>query len=144
MMRALLIGKAPGAELGYTYVTEPPYEAVVIGSLSLGQLLRFREEAVLTALAQGQSVLLYTPGLPEAPKNRAMAAALASAQRELKNWGVLFTDGGRKRLVTAEEARAMVSRGQRPQAGAVLTPLAREIMEGYYSQPPATREDGWF
>lgn len=59
--------------MGYCYVTEPPYEAVVIGSLSLGQLLRFREERVLEALAQGKQVLLYTPGLPQVPRNRALA-----------------------------------------------------------------------
>lgn len=129
-MTALLIGKEPNADLGYDYVDGPPYDAVVIGSLELGQLLRFRNEAVLSALADGKNVYLYTPGLPEAPKNRALAGALASAQRELKNWGVLFTDGGRRRLITAEEARAMRQRGQRPGAGAVLTPLAREIMEG--------------
>ena len=40
MTRALLIGKEPAAELGYSYVTEPPYDAVVIGSLTLSQLLR--------------------------------------------------------------------------------------------------------
>ena len=55
---------------------------------------------------------------------------MAAAQRELKNWGVLFTDGGRKRLVTAEEARVLRSQGLRPGPGAVLTPLAKEIMEG--------------
>ena len=130
MTRALLIGREPGAELGYDYVTEPPYEAVVLGSLSLGQLLRFREERVLEALAQGKPVLLYTPGLPEVSKNRGLAGSLASAQRELKNWGVLFTDGGRKRLITAEEARALRSRGAHPGPGAVLTPLAKEILEG--------------
>ena len=53
-----------------SYVTEPPYDAVVIGSLTLSQLLRFREERVLSALAEGKPVYLYTPGLPEAPKNR--------------------------------------------------------------------------
>lgn len=130
MIRALLIGREPGTNLGYDYVAQPPYDAVVIGSLSLSQLLRFREERVLEALAQGKSVYLYTPGLPEVPKNRALAGSLASAQRELKNWGVLFTDGGRKRLVTAEEAKLLRSRGLRPGADAVLTPLAREIMEG--------------
>lgn len=130
MIRALLIGREPGTNLGYDYVSEPPYDAVVIGSLSLSQLLRFREDRVLEALAQGKSVYLYTPGLPEVPKNRALAGSLASAQRELKNWGVLFTDGGRKRLVTAEEAKLLRSRGLRPGADAVLTPLAREIMEG--------------
>ena len=129
-MKALLIGKEPAAPLGYDYVSEPPYEAVVIGSLPLNRLLRFREEAVLSALAEGKSVYLYTPGLPAVPKNRALAGSLAAAQRELKNWGVLFTDGGRRRLITAEEARALRARGQTPGPQAVLTPLAREIMEG--------------
>ena len=129
MMRALLIGKAPGAELGYEYVSEEPFDAVMIGSLTLSQLLRFREEQVLEALAQGKSVYLYTPGLPEAAKNRALAGSLTAAQRELKNWGVLFTDGGRKRLVTAEEARILRSTGRSVSPGAVLTPLAKEIMD---------------
>ena len=128
-MKALLIGKEPAVDLGYSYVTEGEYEAVVIGSLPLGQLLRFREERVLVALAEGKPVYLYTPGMPEAGKNRALAAALASAQRELKNWGVLFTDGGRKRLITAQEAKQLRASGREPGAGAVLTPLAKEILE---------------
>ena len=130
MTRALLIGKEPVIELGFRYVQEKPYDAVMIGSLSLAQLLRFREEAVLEALAEGKPVYLYTPGLPEAPKNRALSGSLTAAQRELKNWGVLFTDGGRKRLITAEEARLLRAAGRQPAPGAVLTPLAREIMEG--------------
>ena len=130
MMRALLIGKEPPTALGYCYVTEPPYEAVVLGSLTLSQLLRFREERVLQALAEGKQVFLYTPGLPESPKNRALAGSLTAAQRELKNWGVVFTDGGRKRLVTAEEARVLRQRGAVPDPSAVLTPLAKEILGG--------------
>ena len=130
MTRALLIGREPGLELGYEYVTQPPYDAVVIGSLTLSELLRFREERVLSALADGKSVYLYTPGLPESPKNRALSGSLTAAQRELKNWGVLFTDGGRKKLITAEEARILRSAGRQPAPGAVLTPLAKEIMEG--------------
>lgn len=128
MIRALLIGKEPATAMDYAYVQEEPYDAVVIGSLTLGQLLRFREERVLQALADGKSVFLYTPGLPESPKNRALAGSLTSAQRELKSWGVVFTDGGRKRLITAEEARALRSRGAVPGPGAVLTPLAKEIL----------------
>ena len=127
-MTALLIGQEPAADLGMRYVAHQPYDAVVIGSLELGQLLRFREEPVLEALAQGKPVYLYTPGLPQV-QNRSLAGSLASAQRELKNWGVLFTDGGRKRLITAEEARLLRSTGQRPGPGAVLTPLAKEILE---------------
>ena len=127
-MRALLIGEAPG-QLEYEYVAEPPYEVVVIGSLTIGELLRFREERVLAALGERKTVYLYTSGLPQV-KNRALGAALASAQRELKSWGVIFTDGGRRRLVTAEEARALRRTGRLPGPGAVLTPLAKEILEG--------------
>lgn len=128
-MTALLIGKEPAVDLGMVFVREAPYEAVVIGSLELGQLLRFREERVLNALAEGKPVYLYTPGLPQV-NNRVLAGSMASAQRELKNWGVLFTDGGRKQLVTAEDAREMRRLGRRPGPGAVLTPLAKEILEG--------------
>ena len=127
-MTALLIGREPAANLGMTYVRQAPYEAVVIGSLEPGQLLRFREERVLEALSTGKPVYLYTPGLPQV-HNRALSASLASAQRELKNWGVLFTDGGRKKLITAEDARALRRSGRRPGPGAVLTPLAKEILE---------------
>lgn len=129
MSRALLIGREPPCDLGYTYC-DADYQAVVIGSLTLGQLLYFREETALAALAEGKPVILYSPGLPEAGHNRALSAALASARRDLKNWGVVFTDGGRKRLVTAQEAREMKARGQRPGPGAVCTPLAREILDG--------------
>ncbi len=128
MSRALLIGSRP--PLPFDYVTEKPYEAVVIGSLTLGQLLQFRNEAVLEALSGGGSVYLYTPGLPEVPRNRALAASCATAQRELKNWGILFTDGARRHLITAEEARLLRRRGDKPAPGAVLTPLAKEILEG--------------
>ena len=129
-MRALLVGNEPGRALGYTYTAEPPYDGVVIGSLTLGQLLQFREEAVLSALAEGKPVILYTPGLPEAPKNRALGAALASARRDLKSWGIVFTDGGQKKLITAQEARILRASGKQPGPGSVLTPLAKEILEG--------------
>lgn len=129
MTTALLIGSEPPCGLGYTFVTAPPYDAVVVGSLSLGELLRFRNEQVLTALAEGKPVILYAPGLPDAPKNRALAAALASARRELKSWGILFTDGAQKKLITAQQARALRQQGKSPAPGAVLTPLAKEILE---------------
>ena len=129
MNRALLIGQPPNG-LPFTYVTQEPWDAVVIGSLSLGELLQFRNEWVLSALAEGKPVYLYTPGLPEAEKNRALSASLAAARRELKNWGVLFTDGMQRRLITAEEARTLKRQGRCPGPGAVLTPLAKEILEG--------------
>lgn len=130
MSRALLIGMQPDHALGYTYVSDEPYDAVVIGSLTIAQTLHFAEEAALQALAQGKPVVLYTPGLPTAPRNRALAAALASRRRELKSWGVLFTEGAQKRLITAQEARTLKASGKEPGPGAVLTPLAREILIG--------------
>ena len=129
-MRALLIGEKPGCDLGYVYEKQPPFDAVVLGSLTLGLALHFSEEAALDALAEGKPVVCFAPGFPQAPKNRALAAALASSRRTLKSWGVVFTDGNQKRLITAQEARALRQTGAYPAPGAVLTPLAKEILEG--------------
>ncbi len=129
-MRALLIGTAPECDLGFSYETAPPYDGVVIGSLTLGQALYFSDERALQALAEGKNVICYTPGFPQAPKNRALGAALASSRRNMKALGIVFTDGAQKRLVTAQEARALRQAGKKPAPGAVLTPLAKEIMEG--------------
>ena len=85
---------------------------------------------MLSALAQGMPVVLYAPGLPEAPQNRALSAAIASKKRELKSWGVQFTEGSQRKLITAQQAAAMRQNGIKPGPGAVLTPLAREILEG--------------
>ena len=57
MTKALLIGQEPLMPLGFSYVREKPYDAVVIGSLTLGELLRFREERVLAALAEGREAV---------------------------------------------------------------------------------------
>ena len=129
MRKALLIGKEPMCDLGYSYTAAAPYDSVVIGSLTLAQLLRFDNQQVLEALATGKSVILYTPGLPEATGNRALSASLASARRELKNWGVVFSDGAKKQLITAQEARRLRDAGERPAPGARLTPLAKEILD---------------
>ena len=129
MNRALLIGKEPQWTLPYEYEKEPPYDAVVVGSLPLSQALRLADDRVLQALAEGKPVVLYTPGLPAAPGNRALSASLAASRREMKSWGIVFTDGAQRKLITAQEARALKNAGKYPGAGAVLTPLAREILE---------------
>ena len=129
-MQAKLIGREPACDLGYAYTQTPPYDAIVIGSLTLSQALYFADEEVLQALAEGKSVICYAPGFPQSPKNRALGAALASSRRNLKNWGIVFTDGAQKRLITAEEARALKQAGKQPPPGAVLTPLAKEILNG--------------
>ena len=128
-MRAKLIGREPPCDLGYTYTDAPPYDAVVIGSLTLSQALYFANEEALQCLAEGKSVICYAPGFPQSPKNRALGAALASARRNMKNWGIVFTDGAQKRLITAEEARALKQSGKQPPPGSVLTPVAKEILE---------------
>lgn len=130
MTRALLIGKEPDCVLAYEYVREAPYEALVIGSLPLSQALRLSDDRILQALAEGKQVVLYTPGLPAAPGNRALSASLAASRREMKGWGIVFTDGAQRKLITAQEARSLKAAGKHPGAGAVLTPLAREILEG--------------
>ena len=129
-MKALLIGEAPPCDLGYTYAAAAPFDGIVIGSLTLGQALYFANEQVLSALAEGKSVICYAPGFPQAPKNRALGAALASSRRNMKALGIVFTDGGQKRLITAQEARQMRLSGRSPAPGAVLTPLAKEVLEG--------------
>ena len=75
-------------------------------------------------------VVLYAPGLQDAPGNRALAATLAGKRRELKNWGVVFVSGGQRKVITAQKARLMKAQGLRPGPGAVLTPLAKEILGG--------------
>ena len=126
-MKMLLVGEKPPLE--HTYVDGPPYDGMVVGSLTLRQLLGWDMAPVFEALAQGLPVILYTPGLPGAPGNRALGATLSSRQRELKSWGVVFTDGGRRRVITGELARQMVEKGERPAPGAVLTPMAKEVFK---------------
>lgn len=130
MTRALLVGEEPMVSLPYTYVQAPPFDAVVIGSLPLSQALRLSDDRILQALAEGKPVTLYTPGLPAATGNRALSAALAASRREMKSWGIVFTDGAQKKLITAQEARTLKAAGKYPGPGAVLTPLAKEILEG--------------
>ena len=122
----MLVGEKP--PLLYEYVSAPPFDAVVVGSMALSELLCFQNAAVLEALAEGKPVVFYTPGLPKVPGNRALRASLLSKFRELKSWGAVFTEGDSRRVITAEMAGVMVRQGQRPPAGAILTPLAREVL----------------
>jgi len=130
---ALLIGRAPPETLGYRLVREPSYEAVIAGSLEPAELLAV-PAALLDGLLRGLPVYLWEPGLRHrafaATANRALWARLQGAERELRRLGVRFYGApGTKRLVTAEQARALRENAQPPPPGAVLTPLAREILE---------------
>ncbi len=131
---ALLAGFAPPDTLGYRLVRAAPYEAVILGSLEPAALLGGVPPEALDGLLRGLPVYLWEPGLRHrafaATANRTLWARLQGAERELRRLGVRFYGApGAKRLVTAEQARALKERAQAPPPGAVLTPLAREILE---------------
>lgn len=132
---ALLIGEMPTVELGYRYVREGEYRAVVIGSLTAAELLHFSHESVYRALLEGLPVFLAEAGLEHRHfahcNNRVLWGKLLAAERQLQQLGVQFV-GNREthRLITAEEARRLRREGLPVPPGCRLTPLAREILEG--------------
>ena len=132
---ALLLGERPPDTLGYRLTDKAPYEAVLIGSLTAAELLHFSDGPALDALLQGLPVFLYEDGLRyrtyAATANRALWARLMGAERALRQWGVRFYGRHRDRtLITASQAQLLRAQGRRPSPGAILTPLAREILEG--------------
>lgn len=134
---ALLLGRAPGRELGFHYVTEGDYAAVVIGSLTACQLLHQPDEAVTQALLLGKPVYLCPEGLEyrqySHTGNRVLWSRLLAAERQLKQLGVQFLErnangSGSGKLLTADEVRRRLREGL-PIEGR-LTPLARDVLEG--------------
>lgn len=130
---ALLVGRAPERDLGFHYVKEGDYAAVVIGSLSGCALLHLPDEALTQALLLGKPVLLCPEGLEyrqfSRTANRALWSRLLAAERQLKQLGVRFLERkpGEK-LLTANEVRRLLREGL-PVEGR-LTPLARDVLEG--------------
>ena len=98
-----------------------------LGYVVLDELVSGFDCGYTTTVAEAAALFVQ---LPEAVKNRALSASFAAKRRELKSWGVVFTDGCKRHLITAQEAKLMRQNGKRPAAGAVLTPLAKEILEG--------------
>ncbi len=133
--RALLIGTPPAQPCGYTLVDSEPYEAVVIGSLSVASLLHFDCEAALTALLRGIPVYLAESGLASRryakTRNRVLWGRLQEAERQLRQLGIqMLPSPEARRVITAQQARALAEQGLHAPDGAVLTPLARDILEG--------------
>lgn len=130
---AYLIGSEPEKSLGFRYVSAPPYSAVVIGELTYTGLLYFREETVFSALAEGIPVYLWAPGLPHRRlpcASRPLLSRLAAAERELRSLGILFLDASpKRRFLSGEEARRILSSGGQIPQDAILSPLARDIFE---------------
>lgn len=125
----MLIGREPEEFLGFNYVTEGPYEAIILGSLTLGQLLHFSEERVLSFLSEGRPVYLYGPGLPEAG-SKALSEKLMQARQELTALGVKIIRGPVRQVICGDRARELKARGKKPRPGVLLTPLAKDILEG--------------
>ena len=131
---ALLIGKKPPQALGWQYVLSGDAEAVMIGSLSAGELLQFPDERCADALLAGKPVYLWEAGLEyrrfARTANRAFWGKLLAAERQLKQLGVQFLGGVSSPLLTAAEVRRLLAAGTLPPSVSLMTPLARDILEG--------------
>lgn len=128
--KALLLGTLPQPCDTYRWVTEAPYDAVVLGQLPAGELLRMPTDPVCQALLDGIPVYLW----PEQPyrsarHGKALCRELAAAEQRLKRLGVEAW-GGPGRLLTAKDARQLVLSGKPAPLNCRLTPLARDILEG--------------
>ena len=126
--RALLIGEAPEPESRYQYVREAPYEAVVLGQLPPGALLRMPDDPVCRALLAGVPVYLWPQRYPR-DHARLLCRELAAAEQRLLRLGVRRVPA-ETRLITADQARQMSRAGAQPGPGSRLTPLAKDILEG--------------
>lgn len=131
---ALLIGRKPPQSLGWSYVLSGEADAVMIGSLSAGQLLQFPDEICAEALLMGKPVFLWEDGLDyrrhARTANRALWGRLRAAERQMKQLGVQFLHAASGPLLTAAEVRRLLAEGIQPPAGSRMTPLARDILEG--------------
>lgn len=131
---ALCVGDWPAEDLGYRPAGDGPYAAVLIGSLTAGELLCFSHPEVWDALLAGVPVYLWEGGLRyragAKTAGRALWSRLMAAERGLKALGIRFYGDGGRALVTAAEARRLLSEHRPLPPGAILTPLARDVLGG--------------
>ena len=132
--RLLCIGEAVTAE-GWQLVSAPPWDGVLLASLSAAALLRQPDDAVCTALLTGKPVFLRESGLEyrryDKRTSPALWAALSAKERSLRQMGVQpWAPSSEKALLTAEDIRRLQSQGLPLPRGARLTPLARDLWEG--------------
>jgi hypothetical protein len=133
--RALLIGETPQDACEFLLVQEKPYDAVVIGSLTLSQQLQPPPEAALEALLEGKPVYVAGSGLASnrysKTRNRILWSELQAAERRWRQLGIQpLPAANAAALITAETARALRAAGRNVPKGARCTPLARDILEG--------------
>ncbi len=127
--RAYLIGEKPDYH-NYNYVNEKPYEAVVLGVLSPGELLHMPNNVVCEALLEGKPVWLWPHQKHHHASNcRLLCRELSCAEQHLKQLGVRIM-GQDRPLITAQTARHLRQLGEKPHPGSRMTPLAKDILEG--------------
>jgi len=128
--RALLIGQQPEYYHNYIYVNQKPYEAIVLGILPAGELLHMPNDAVCEALLEGKPVYLWHRQRHHMGTGAVLLRQeLRAAEERLRRLGVQVI-GGQDHLLTADTVKAMLQRGERPWAGARMTPLAKDLWEG--------------
>lgn len=131
--KALCIGTPP-EDLPFQPVDKPPYDAVVLCTLTPAQLLSMPDDTVCRALLEGLPVYLREEGLEHRKFSKTSAknlySLLLSRERQLKNLGVQVLGASNNRLITAQQVRRLLAEGKPLPQGARLTPLARDIWEG--------------
>lgn len=131
---ALLLGRRPAGEYGWNYVAAGDYAAVVIGSMSAGELLHFPDDICAEALLKGKPVYVCREGLDYRQYgktcNRVLWGKLLGAERQMKQLGVQFLGSQGNALLTAQEARRLLREGKPIPSGSRLTPLAKDVLEG--------------
>lgn len=132
--KAFCVGEVPET-LPFLPVTQPPYDAVVLCSLSPAQLLSMPDDTVCRALLAGIPVYLREEGLEHRGYSgtgaKALLSLLQSKERQLRNLGVKsLSKTADSRLLTAQDVKKILSQGGSLPRDARLTPLARDIWEG--------------
>lgn len=131
--KAFCIGTPP-EDLPFQPVDKPPYDAVVLCTLTPAQLLSMPDDTVCRALLEGVPVYLREEGLEHRKFSKTSAKSLysllLSRERQLKNLGVQVLGASNSRLITAQQVRRLLAEGKPLPIGAKLTPLARDIWEG--------------
>lgn len=127
--RAFLIGKEPPLEFGFLYVDQAPFDAVVLGILSPGQLLQMPSDPVCSFLLNGKPVYYWPEQtFRHASHGKLLQRKLDQAEQMLRQLGVRFlTEPGP--LLTMEAISQIMERGEPIPVGCRLTNGAKEIWE---------------
>ena len=92
--RALLLGSPPPISLPWVCTDKPPYDVVLLGSMTARQVLQFPCGTCIQALLEGKPVYAWEEGLSyrsfRHTANRSLWSKLLSAERQMKQLGVQF------------------------------------------------------